>query len=118
MKRDWDLIRTILLNIENDVEDYEEFVRLSGFEGKSQKVLWDHVEMLIDAQFIKYTERLAAIYMPQLLKLTFQGHEFLDNMRNDTVWKKVLEKLKTAKDLSLPAIQAYAANIAAKLTFD
>ena len=31
-----------------------------------------------------------------ILRLTWAGHEFLDNARNDTIWRGVLSKIKSA----------------------
>lgn len=41
--------------------------------------------------------------------LTFQGHQFLDNVRADTVWKRVLGKVaKVGGTASLPILQELA----------
>lgn len=40
--------------------------------------------------------RLCAMKLAVILRLTWAGHEFLDNARNDKIWRGVLSKIKSA----------------------
>lgn len=96
-KRDFDLIRLILLRIEAsplnstitnsqlNVKDYEPLIVAL------------HVEMLVDAGFIEATipKTLAGITPDFIVhKINWEGYEFLDNARNDTVWKQFKSEAK------------------------
>ena len=92
MKRDMELIRLQLLRVEGEQPAPE----LSAYT-EEQKVY--HMALcieagLVDGEVVKdgngYPARTVAI------RLTWKGHEFLDAARNDTIWKKVLERLKKA----------------------
>jgi hypothetical protein len=94
MKRDMDLIRRILLDIEAQ-EDPEEDIELDS-GGKSEQVIQYHLHLLYDGGFINAHEispMTAAANWYQPLGLTWKGHEFLDDIRNDTVWNKTKEKV-------------------------
>lgn len=86
MKRDFDLIRLLLLDQEGETS-----VDLSPYN-KDQ--INYHKALLINGGLaegpIHYpgghlTDVPDAVH---LLRLTWEGHEFLDKARNDTVWKK------------------------------
>ena len=113
MKRDMDLIRTILLEIEEH-QDPGSAVTLKA-PGYSPLQIAYHVKLLTQAGLI---EALDASHMQSLAwiptSLTWSGHEFLDTARNDTVWQKVKAELKD-KGMSLPfeLIQQLAVKIVA-----
>jgi hypothetical protein len=98
MKRDMDLCRQILL----DLEDNPEAVGWKGFtfeyEGRTYEEVSYHVMLLHEAGLI---EAVSHSQGPGHInwtakKLTWPGHEFLDASRKDSVWQKakstVLEK--------------------------
>ncbi|MEB3189829.1 MAG: DUF2513 domain-containing protein [Snowella sp.] len=92
MKRNFSLIRRILLDIENmpvgkviSHFDYDDFDRL---------VVATHIKLLIDAKLLDgyledgfYDGSLKISYC--INGLTWEGYEFLANAKNDTIWKKV-----------------------------
>lgn len=53
--------------------------------------------MLIDAGFIschaQYTKDLFVPFFASSDGLTYQGHQYIANIRDDNVWKKMLQKL-------------------------
>lgn len=90
MKRDWDLIREILTKVE-DIESNTDDVNLSNFPDDKHLAASYHAELLIDAELIK--GQVAKTMGPDVndffaISLTWEGHEFLDSIRNDTVWEK------------------------------
>lgn len=90
MKRNMDLVREILFCIEADA-DFD-----SVNEKYGQEVVIGHVELLLDAQLIigkVYRDLNSASASAYVQRLTWAGHEFLDNARNDTVWNKVISKV-------------------------
>ncbi len=91
MKRDFDLVRLLLLNIEGESE-----VDLSGYNTKKIDF---HKALLIDADFAegiihKHTMRIDGIpdYV-DIKRLTWEGHEFIDKSRDVGVWEKAKNSL-------------------------
>jgi len=87
MKRDFDLIRKILL----DVEAAQAFTSVSKFEyeGFDQDTVCGHLEILIQAEMIKGEMiRTRAHVFPNVTGLTWKGHDFLDGMKDDSIWNK------------------------------
>jgi hypothetical protein len=82
MKRDLDVIRSLLLKAESS----------SGhFPCETEEEIYNAV-LLQDAGLIE--GRFAPATNPQMaviLRLTWQGHDFLDAARNDTIWNKAKE---------------------------
>jgi hypothetical protein len=87
MKRDMDLVRQILLTIEANEKQID-----SKF---SQEEISGHAAILKDGGFINAAIARGPQNQPTgcvLQSLTWEGHEFLDAMRDDTLWKKAKEK--------------------------
>ncbi len=93
MKRDMDLVRLILLEIEKSGEDPRSAIRLQLQNYTSEQVSY-HVMILNDAGLIEAynlsTLGTGSIWRPK--RLTWSGHEFLDAARNDSIWNKAKEK--------------------------
>lgn len=92
MKRDMNLIRLQLLWVEGE-EPVPDF---AGYT-EEQKVY--HMALCIEAGLVDGVIVPNANGYPaatSAIRLTWKGHEFLDAARNDTIWRKVLERLKKA----------------------
>jgi FPC/CPF motif-containing protein YcgG len=90
MKRDWDIIREILIKFEEH-DPKNGGVQLSGFPGDKAYEYSYHVELLLEAGLVhghmsKTIGRHAQNFIVD--RLTWAGHEFLDAIRSDTVWNK------------------------------
>jgi hypothetical protein len=100
MKRDMDLIRELLTRVEAHVGPRflsDSDVTVDGYTADQVR---EHFFMLEDAGLV---EGKAIHYMDgdgggQFLakKLTWDGHEFIANARNDTIWNKSKEKVAAA----------------------
>ena len=82
-----------------DVESHPAGQGISGFEypGRTEMEILCHVELLIDGGYLDGQIRNGSQGQPKLCmvkKLTWEGHEFLANARNDTVWKRVVAEAK------------------------
>jgi hypothetical protein len=91
MKRDLELIRNILLDIEANPPGQE----ITGFtyDGKENAEILEHVELLLDANYIEGKVIHDAGGHPRacwVRRMTWIGQEFLAKAKNDTVWKKVM----------------------------
>ena len=89
MKRDMDLLREILLQVETREPKQPLEVKI---EGRDRQEIVGHVHLLQEARFVEasFTGGPTAI----VHRLTWDGHEFLDAVRDSTVWAMVKKKLK------------------------
>ena len=91
MERDMELVRKLLFLAEEDGKDDE------LCEEYGQDVVAGHVAILLDAKLIVGEVVCNEVGVPVasvILRLTWSGHEFLDNARNDTVWNMVTATIK------------------------
>lgn len=93
MRRDLDLARKILLAIEASKDDEPASIRLPMREYDDLH-LSHHVRLLMEAGLIHAieTHRIepGLAWTPHML--TWQGHDFLDAIRDDAVWDKIKAK--------------------------
>lgn len=95
MKRDMDLIRQVLLEMEKQsFEDSGTFLKFDGYsdEEVSYQVMLLDEAGLIQAQNLSGGSDL--VWVP--MRLTWQGHEFLDAARDDTRWNKAKDAMAKA----------------------
>lgn len=84
MKRDMDIIREILLRLEQ--HDY-----IDEIEGHSAKEIAYHVSLLEGAGLVTqdiYSNLFLNDSMLDGIRITWAGHEFLDSSRNASIWEK------------------------------
>jgi len=97
MNRDMDLIRKILLRIEEypdyDPTYFKQNENISfNFEGHSTNEIEYHLKLLADAGF---TESGGGKYgYRNVVGLTWNGHEFLELMKGDTTWNNAKDAMK------------------------
>lgn len=92
MKRDIKLIKSILMEIEKS-QSPRDWLNIN-IEGKTSDQVAYHVKLLHDAGLIEAHDLSgSAEFMWKPSALTWHGHEFLDAIRNDTVWKKLNAKI-------------------------
>lgn len=96
MKRDFDLMRKMLLRIEEKsmvppktliVEDFLDLC-------DNPHIVSLHIGMLNDAGFIEVmgTSYDGDVKDYEIARLTFAGYEYLDAVRNARIWKAVKDK--------------------------
>jgi hypothetical protein len=91
MRLDPDLVRAILLRIEEAPPNgYPDQVELDGYD---KDPILEHLELLteaglIEARVMKSGAGNARIMAVHVSRLTWSGHEFIDNARNDTQWRR------------------------------
>jgi len=106
MKRNMDLVRAILLTM----DQHEHGFAPPGFTiaGYDDEVIGHHVylmgqgELLVTVTTTVTTTAFGGsspVAMP--ITITWKGHDFLDAVRNETVWSKVKIQLKD-RGISLP----------------
>ena len=117
MKRDPELVRAILLAMEAAPHGYApEPFTIPGYD---QETIGHHVWLmhqggLVTAAVITAQQDPSPTALPEAI--TWKGHEFLDAVRNDTVWRKVKAELKD-KGVTVPfsVLQTLALKIVEKL---
>lgn len=107
MKRDWELVRKILAQIEA-LETSDKILKPSALDGYPPGVVSYHMSILKDAGLIEATcyKPLSGELSCTATSLTWDGHEFLDKIRSDTTWGKIKNLAKTkGLDLSIDVIK-------------
>ncbi|WP_170211365.1 DUF2513 domain-containing protein [Robertmurraya siralis] len=93
MKRDLNLFKDILINLENHPKS--EFIGKFNLDGIDKEFLDHHLELMRDAYLIKGEFFYADNRLTwSSLKITNDGYDFLENAKNDKVWKRALEVVK------------------------
>jgi len=109
MKRDLDLIRELLLQLEAAPAcSWPELDELSATLERDTETVREHLLMLLDSGMLAGTLAEADNYgdYPIAQRLTWQGHEFLALSRQ-TVWDKVKKRMADrALDLPFDAVLA------------
>lgn len=104
MKRDMDLVRGLLLNVEALTDRYggQYVVHASddeiSVEGFTPDQVGYHMDLITDAGFLQCSPG-ANHWM--VSGLTWEGHEFLDAVRDDGTWKKTKAGAATVGSWSL-----------------
>jgi hypothetical protein len=86
MKRDVDLIRQLLFDIERHGADCPCDVLRNGVATEADERIRYHLRLLVDAGLAKEIDRTAA--GAPCVRLTNAGHEFLDLCRGDERWRE------------------------------
>jgi hypothetical protein len=93
MKRDMDLVRSILLAIEACNDRYG--MREVKVDGYSDELVSYHLALLYREKMISGAEvSTTAGYYILGAQLEWKGHEFLDAARSDTIWNKAKVQAK------------------------
>lgn len=94
MKRDMELIRKILFKIEDTVDNVAEYNL--EIEGYTLDQVAYHCSILHEGGYIHaYKGNYAGdgLYSFGVGRLTWEGHEFLDKIREDTIWSKTKDTI-------------------------
>ena len=127
MKLNYDCVRSVLLTVEKSKTIDEElninplavetiFEQLPKYE--DNEILYT-IEKLKEAGYINAALHFAAGHFIDgtVSSITYSGHEYLDNIREPEVWRKVKTMLKNAGAITLPLIsQAAQLLIGSQLT--
>lgn len=106
MKRDMDLIRNLLIKVEEVYEPgagsiYFSKIRIDGYD---DKVIAEHLLLMKEAGLIRNInakQYVTGSTMLSIGNLTNEGYDTLEKFRNDTVWNKTKE---IARDKGLPML--------------
>ena len=115
MKRDMDLVRAILI----DVEQCSDWAGgdLPEFDKWSQAEVGYHVKIMIEVGLLDGCEQTGdgdVGYNFGGIELTWTGHEFLAMARDNTAWKKAKAKMGKASVFGFSILQALLIDYAKK----
>ena len=93
MKRDLDLVRRILLQVEEGGDnvspsDWNAFID----DGYDLEMIHYHVRLLHEAGLIEADEIVPGQWWPE--RMTWSGHEFLDAARNEKLWQETKQRVE------------------------
>jgi len=93
MKRDMELVRKILLYLEEDDEPSKwKTITIKGYGANN---ISHHLKILYEAGLIEAKNiSTKDINIWQAKSLTWDGHELLDSIKNHTVWNRTKEGIK------------------------
>ena len=97
MKRNWDVIRELLSKTE-DCSHPGDYVQLSSFPPERGAEISYHMELLFEAGLVdgQMSKTIGpGSYDFFATRLTWNGHEFLDGIRSETVWQKTKKAFAT-----------------------
>lgn len=113
MKRNMDLCRLILFKIEDEYKS----TALSNLQidGYDIEIIAYHCDLLFEAGLIKsYKPTYASdkIYFFSVGALTWEGHHFLDKIRENTMWNRTKNRIKeNALPMTLEVIKTIATSL-------
>lgn len=111
MKRDMDLIRAILLEAESASADQA----VARMEGWSDSDFAYNVDLMKQAGLVEAAVAKASGGIPvtaRVYSLTWEGHDLLDSIRDETVWNRTKAALvDTAGTAGLEIVKALAVSI-------
>lgn len=100
MKRDIELMRKILFEIEDKYQAGEGYIRELNIDNYDMPVVAEHCDLL-------YQDGLVNMYNPResdsglisflVGNLTTAGYDFLELIRNDDTWQKTTQEVKKKK---------------------
>jgi hypothetical protein len=103
MKRDMDLIRTLLLTIE--AGEHGIVAKQIEIPGYTQEQINYHAYLLGEAGLANTNDVTShGSKSPEALiySLTWEGHEFIDSIRENNIWNQAKDKISKVGGASLP----------------
>ena len=111
MKRDMSLVRDILLEIElSDVAPNSDNMEIEGHNAAERDY---HIQLMHEADLIEGVDGTTlAGYSLMRIRLTWSGHDFLDAIRDDSIWFGVGKRLKdTGGSATFEVVKALAVEL-------
>ncbi|MFU1636480.1 DUF2513 domain-containing protein [Aeromonas veronii] len=118
MKRDWDMVRLILTKLE-ELPNTDSYLTLGDFASTDPErayVISYHVSLLMSAGLVNGQMSATLGRGPKNFsasRLTWEGHEFLDAIRSESVWNKTKETFASRGiEMTFDLIKTVASGIA------
>lgn len=94
MKRDWDVIRKVLLAVEESPRARVLFKDLQNVVDSEEQDLQYQLRLMEEAGLLDHMTVGEWHNLDLGWRLTWEGHELIDKIRNDTVWKDTKDVFK------------------------
>jgi len=115
MKLNNDCVRDILLYLENTL-DYDVFVDINDIQNNINKYNEKEVRYTMDK--LIEVELIVGEYSDSEIEfiheITFRGHQYLENIKDDKIWKLVKKETSNLKSVSITIMAEIAKNIILK----
>lgn len=114
MKLDHDLIRELLLALE-DITDGFQNIHISHIQERylpdyDLKAIYYHVKQLSQAGLIQ----TPGVSSKHIIDITWYGHQYLANIKNDSIWSKTKEIIKPVGTVTLDVVAEIAKTLVLK----
>ena len=109
MQRNWDIIRKILMKVEQLPTEASEFTS-KELEGVDNEAVAYHMRLLLESGLIigGCRDALGSPFC-HASRLTWEGHEFLDKIKSETLWQQIKATARSKGiDLSFTVIKGLA----------
>lgn len=90
MKRDWEMIRKILLEVESLAPNA--LLTLDSFPEEDYQAISYHLEILAEAGILKgkiHKTPGGSPHQFHLIQLTWLGHNLIDAIRSEAIWQEI-----------------------------
>lgn len=120
MKLNNDCIRDILLFIEDKTDFENDFINVNDIAKKlntyDTNTLYYHIKMIDQADLVDHISW--ADNRPYIISnLSWEGHQYIDNIRDDKVWKMIQDHTKKLSSVSLQLLISLAPTFVEKILF-
>ena len=108
MKLNQECVRDLLIYLENNLDYHKRlYVCDINLKDYSSNELLYTAEKLKEANFLNCFGGIYSKYNLPLSvdSITYQGHQFLDTIRDENVWSNAKSKIKTVASVTLPILQ-------------
>ena len=115
MELNHDCVRHTLLYLEQELA-YGNYVQMNGVTIKDfspEEIIYS-VDKLLEAEYLtgeKYISPGETLPIIVIASITWQGHQFLDNIRDDGVWKDTKKIISKFSSVSLSLTSSVAAQL-------
>lgn len=111
MTRDMDVIRTLLLRLEARYKGIGTLIFSHGdeelaIEGGDPLAVTYNLGLLVEAGFVKGRVTATGDFMME--GMTWSGHDFLDSVRDEEIWRRTKEGVSLAGGFTFDLVKALA----------
>ncbi|MEQ8503865.1 MAG: DUF2513 domain-containing protein [Rhodospirillales bacterium] len=103
MKRDMELVRKILIDVQSRTDTIPRGLIIDGYD---DAVVARHAEMLVESGLLKgnVSPRSSDTPYPTVIvqELSWEGHDFVDALETEGVWKTITSKFSAGEIASMP----------------
>ena len=114
MKLNKDCIRDLLLYLEENLS-YNGYININSLKlnSYSKEELMYTADKLKEAQYInaRICWNMEETHVIIVDSITYQGHQFLDTIRDNNIWKETKAKASKIASISLPILQDLASSL-------